>query len=101
MMSGSLTAPELSGRSRSSPGPIPDVLLALECPLAPLYDHLQRAYSPFDRQGRHFSGCQVDESAIIGNFPAPEQAREHRQSMVGKSLVNERFLALESFDGTA
>jgi hypothetical protein len=52
-------------------------------------------------QRHHSSTCQTDKRAVVSNLSMPKKPRQRGESVISKSLVDERFLPLKSLDGTA
>ena len=46
-----------------------------------------------NQQRRHLSGRQVAEPTLIRQCAMPQQLGEHAQSLVGETLVDQRFLS--------
>ena len=56
---------------------------------------------PINRDGNRPRRGNVEECALVEDFPIPKQPRQERQGLLGQDRVHEGFLSIKCFGGAA
>jgi hypothetical protein len=53
------------------------------------------------RKRLQLARSEIDEASVVAESSVPEEASEHRQSVIRQGLIYERLLLIQRLDGTA